>query len=217
MSAITITSSYGAAASAVAPAVAERMGFELLDRAIPVAVAERLAVPLDRVLARDEQLEQGFGGLVARVSAAFAPIGAVMPPEAFQEDVFKAHTEDVVRRLAEGPGAVIVGRAGAVILAGRADAYHVRLDGPLEARIRQAAQALGIPESEARRQLDTTDTARAEYWAHFYRAGWSDPRLYHLWIDSTAIPVGACVELIVTGASARFGAAAVSQTEPAAP
>lgn len=205
MSAITITSSYGAAASAVAPAVAERMGYELLDRAIPVAVAERLALPLDRVLARDEQLEQGFGALVARISSSFAPIGAVMPPEAFHEDAFKSHTEDVVRHLAEGPGAVIVGRAAAVILAGRADAFHVRLDGPRTARIRQAARALGISESEATSQLEATDPARAEYWAHFYRCEWSDPRLYHIWIDSTAIPLNTCVDLIVTAATARFG------------
>jgi cytidylate kinase len=207
VSAITITSSYGAAASAVAPAVAERMGYELLDRAIPVAVAERLALPLDRVLARDEQLEPGFGGLVARISAAFAPIGAVMPPEAFHEDAFKTHTEEVVRHLAEGRGAVIVGRAAAVILAGRADTFHVRLDGPQAARIRQAARALGISVADARRQLAATDPARAEYWAHFYRCEWSDPRLFHLWIDSTAIPVDTCVELIVTAATARFGTA----------
>lgn len=206
MAAITITSSYGAAASVVAPAVAERMGYELLDRAIPVAVAERLALPLDRVLARDEQLEQGFGGLVARISSAFAPIGAVMPPEAFHEDVFKSHTEEVVRHLAEGPGVVIVGRAAAVILAGRADVFHVRLDGPREARIRQAAGALGISESEATRQLEATDPARAEYWAHFYRCEWSDPRLYHLWIDSTAIPLDTCVDLIATAATARLAA-----------
>ena len=38
---------------------------------------------------------------------------------------------------------------------------------------------------------------------HFYRANARDPALYHLTIDSTAIPLEVVVELIVTAARSR--------------
>ena len=205
MPAVTITSSYGAGGSSVAASVAEQLGFALLDRAIPVVVAERLSVPIDQALARDEHLESGFGALVARVSASLAPFGGVLPPEAFGEDAFKLRTEEVLRELASGPGAVIFGRAGAVVLREWPDVLHVRLDGPVGARIQQGAKALGLSEPEAERQLQATDTARARYVRHFYGADWTDPALYHLWLDSTVIAAETCAAIVVTAARAHLG------------
>jgi cytidylate kinase len=38
---------------------------------------------------------------------------------------------------------------------------------------------------------------------HFYHVDARDPALYHLVIDSTAIPLGACADIIVEAAQAR--------------
>ena len=62
---VTISASYGAGGSQVGPAVAERLGVEFLDRAIPTRVADRLAVPLDDALAHDESLGDAIGRLVS--------------------------------------------------------------------------------------------------------------------------------------------------------
>lgn len=47
ISVVTISASFGAGGSWVAPRVAERLGSRFIDRAIPVGVAEQLAVPLE--------------------------------------------------------------------------------------------------------------------------------------------------------------------------
>ena len=52
---VTISATYGAAGSVIGPAVAEGLGARFLDRAIPVAVAHSLAVPLSDVLEHDER------------------------------------------------------------------------------------------------------------------------------------------------------------------
>ena len=49
--------------------------------------------------------------------------------------------------------------------------------------------------------LDANDRARTAYVKHFYGADPADPRLYHLVIDSTAIPLETVAELIVTAAT----------------
>jgi cytidylate kinase len=68
--------------------------------------------------------------------------------------------------------------------------------------VRQTATLSGIGEREARRTVDDNDRARHAYVRHFYRVDPADPRLYHLVIDSTTIPVTTCVDLIVIAAEA---------------
>ena len=88
------------------------------------------------------------------------------------------------------------------MLRDRPAAFHVRLDGPGEARVFQAMRVEGVDEDEARRRQRNSDRARIDYVKHFYRADARDARHYHLVLDSTAVPLPTCVELIVTAARA---------------
>ena len=45
--------------------MAQRLGVEFLDRAIPTRVADRLSVPLDEALAHDETLGDAIGRFVS--------------------------------------------------------------------------------------------------------------------------------------------------------
>ena len=98
----------------------------------------------------------------------------------------------------------MLGRAGALVLRDDPRALHVRLDGPREPadRAGDAARARS-DRAEVERRLDETDRAREAYVRHFYRADARDPSLYHLTIDSTAIPLDAVVDLIVLAADSR--------------
>jgi cytidylate kinase len=61
----------------------------------------------------------------------------------------------------------------------------------------------GVDRETAERHLVETDRAREAYVRHFYGADPEDPRLYHLVLDSTALALDACVELIALAARAR--------------
>jgi cytidylate kinase len=111
-----------------------------------------------------------------------------------------------MRKVADTTGAVILGRAGMVILGGRDDVLCVRLDGPIDRRIAQAV-AEGVDEATARENQQDVDGARERYASFFYKVRQDDARLYHLVIDSTALPVDACIDIIVRAAQARIGAA----------
>jgi len=100
---------------------------------------------------------------------------------------------------------VILGRAGAVVLRDHPDALHVRLTGPRDARIEQGMLLEGVDRATAERHVEETDRAREAYVRHFYRVDARDPALYHLVIDSTALPLSACADLIVEAAEARSG------------
>jgi hypothetical protein len=202
---VTLSAPYGAGGSEVGPAVAERLGVPFVDRAIPTGVAERLAVPLREAVARDEAI----GGWFARALLSFGQVGPVLsgatPPAGtvLNPDAFCEATEQVLRERAAGEGAVILGRAGAVVLRDQPGALHVRLTGPREARIEQGMLLERVDRATAERHLEETDRARETYVRHFYRVDARDPALYHLLIDSTALPLSACTDLIVDAAQAR--------------
>ena len=60
-----------------------------------------------------------------------------------------------------------------------------------------------VDRETAERHMEQTDGARQAYVRHFYRADPRDAALYHLVIDSTAIDLRRCVELIAAAAAAR--------------
>ena len=84
-------------------------------------------------------------------------------------------------------------------------ALHVRLTGPRDARIAQGAELEHLDLEAAARHLEESDRAREAYVRHFYRCDPTDAAHYHLVIDSTALPLDACVALIADAALARRG------------
>lgn len=208
MTVVAISASYGAGGSVIGPAVAQRLGVEFVDRLIPVAVAQRLDVPLDDAQAHDERapspnwLERLLRGFTNTDASVPAPVA----PERFTSDDFRQATEEVILRLAQTGRGVILGRGSVIVLREWPDVLRVRLHGPREARL-QHAMALGDHDrSTAEAAMRRLDRTHAEYARQLYGADIADPALYHLVIDSTAIPLDACVEMIVAAAQARDAA-----------
>ena len=205
MGVVTVSASYGAGGSEIGPAVAAALGLPFVDRAVPVGVARKLDVPLDQAERRDETTDRGLWRVIS--SMALVPEMAGAGPLAYNtytdEHAFREKTEEVLHEIADSGGGVLLGRAAAIVLAGRADALHVRLDGPAEARIAQAVARTGKPEAEIRRALRSNDAARAAYVRNFYRTDPADARHYHLVIDTTAISWAVAADLVVAAARAR--------------
>ncbi|MFI0367645.1 AAA family ATPase [Actinomadura sp. 1N219] len=208
---VTISATYGTGGSSVGPAVADRLGLRFVDRAVPELVAGEIGCTLEEALAHDGRAESGIGRILAGAARlptvalgmdVYIPDHGFVPPEEFVE-----RTESVITRMAERGGAVLLGRAAAVVLAGREDALHVRLDGPRERRLARAIaaeppEASGPPDRDVERMLEDNDRARTAYVKHFYGVDPADPRLYHLVIDATRLPASATADLIVGAARA---------------
>jgi cytidylate kinase len=201
---VTISAPYGAGGAEVAPAVAQRMGLPFHDRAIPAQVAGRLGVTVAEAEANDETVVRGLWRLVASLGTMPDPVGGVLPAMGQPDErAYRQQTERVLTEMADGTGGVVLGRAAALVLGERADALHVRLDGPIERRLAAAVARSGRPEEEVRRDLEANDRTREAYVRHFYRCDPTDAQHYHLVIDSTALPLDCVVELVVLAARAR--------------
>jgi cytidylate kinase len=204
MPGVTISAGYGAGGSAVAPAVAELLGFPLLDRAISSAVAQKLQVSVAEAEegAAKKSLSERFLGLLAPLAGGVLGAGTDAAPldvEAEADDgaAFREQAESIMRA-ALVEGAVILGRAGGAAFVNEPGVLRVRLFGPVEARAAQAARLEGTDLETARGRLPGVDRARAHYVRRLYRVDVDAPALYHLQLDSTALSTQTCAELIAT-------------------
>jgi cytidylate kinase len=202
MPGVTISAGYGAGGSIVAPHVARLLELPLLDRAISARVAAQLNVSVPEAeggAVRRSLTERFFSSLapltadVLAVGTDAAPRDLAEPPDEAAQ--FRAQA-DAIMRAALASGAVILGRAGAAAFRAEPGVLRVRLFGPAGARMAQAVRLGDIDEATARRRRLEVDRARAQYVRRLYRADIDDPDLFHLHLDSTALPLDACADLI---------------------
>ena len=209
---VTISASFGAGGSQIGPAVATQLGVPFFDRAIPAQVAERLGTSTDDPLLLEQRPSGVWERLLANLASMRSLYGAsdvlagTVPPTITELD-YRDEIDRIIRGAAAGAaGGVLLGRAGAVVLAEHPRALHVRLDGPPARRVQMICEELGVDEDQASKQLHYNDSAREAYVKQLYDMNAKDPSLYHLVIDSTTIPRRTCVELIVLAAQTRSGA-----------
>lgn len=213
---ITVSATYGAGGSVIAPRLAGEMGLPFIDRLISADASED-AVRQARSqegLVQGEQESTPTGRFLSYFARA-ATVGAVIgpDPDLLDDDDIRTRAEEALQGLASGAPGVVLGRAGAVVLAHRPLAYHVRLDGPLERRVAWAAPFEQLDTEAARRRQAETDRARTSYVKRLYRKDPADPSLYHLVLDPTVIGTDAAVDVVKAAAGAFFAAASA----PAAP
>jgi cytidylate kinase len=198
---VTVSASYGAGGSVVAPALAERLGVPFLNRATTRSGTVSGREPcFERMVPGESDLTP-----VHRLLASFTqamPAGPTQspPPSHHHDHRLRRQCEDGIRAMADADAGVILGRAAAVVL-GKKQGFHVRLDGPPDLRVVQGAAVEGLSVDQARRHMHEADRARTAYVRRLYRADPADARYYHLVIDSTALPLETITEIILRALS----------------
>lgn len=209
---VTISASYGAGGTVVAPAVATRLQLPYLEHLVspPVARQASRAEPGRDDPGRPEGVTRRLIAALAALPAVFGT-GLPIPVEGVSdEEQVRDEIEASIRTVAETSGGVLLGRGATLVLADTPGVFHVRLDGPPERRIRQAMTVSSVDAAEARKRQHEIDGARTAYLQRFYDTDGNDPRLYHLVIDSTALTLPTCEDLIVTAATTFWAAAAAT-------
>lgn len=206
---VTISATYGAGGSVIAPRLAERLRMQFFDRLLHNTEGQQAASIVERFT--DAEREQAPAtGILASLANLTSVLGLpVSGADADPRRQLRRQVETSVQEVVAGGGGVILGRAAAVVLAGNPSAFNVRLMGPPERRLLQGMAIEGVAEAEGRAHQADTDKAWSKFVLRLFDKDPSDPALYHLVIDATALPLDASVDLIATAAQA-FWAHSVS-------
>jgi len=206
---ITIAREYGAGGSELGRALAERLGWAVLDRDLPRRVAERLRLEPEVVEAMDEHPPS----LLARFTSAML----VCPPESplfvdtsvvLSPDVVAAAVRAEILAAAANPTAIVVGHGAMCILRDRPQTLHVRLVAPIADRVRRIRGRETLDPRTAPAQLRKIDDDRNAYIRRYHETDWRDPLLYDLIVNTGRVAIPELTEAIAELVGQAVGGAA---------
>lgn len=196
MSVITISRQLGVQGLAISRKIAGRLGYSLYWREIINQAALRCGAPEIALAVIDEL---GLLDIKPSVEALQAYHDAV---------------RQVIQEFAAADNAVILGRAGQVILHDWPGCIHVRLFAPPETRASALAAQNHISIKAAFAQIAASDEYRRQYLALNFQVDWNDPALYHLMIDMSKFSLQQAVDAIIQ-ANQQFASTPTSASKPA--
>jgi cytidylate kinase len=182
---LTLSHQYGSGGSRVARDLGRRLNWAVWEKEIVRQIASQYKVSEEYIEAKDERVDSFIERMVGLFGmGGFESAYEIPPPLWLTDAQLVRMTRGIIEDVARDGRAIIVGRAGNHILAGRSDVLHVFLFAPLPVRIERVVQTEGLSRTEAERRIAGMDRLRADYVHTFYHADWRDPGHYHLLIDS---------------------------------
>jgi cytidylate kinase len=206
---ITISREFGAGGSELASALAERLGWPVLDHALVERVAERLRLDCRTV----EQMDEHPPTLFARIASALliAPVESPMlldTTEIMSPDAVAEAATAAIHEAAADPPVIIVGHGAQLLLRDRPGTLHVRLVAPAESRIARVCRRGGCDQRTALADIHRFDDARVAYVRRYQHHDLRDPLLYDFVVNTGRVAVTDAAELIVSAVRASSGAGA---------
>ena len=178
MAVITVSRQLGSHGSAVAEAVAARLGYRLVGRELINQAAVAAGVPAAALAEIDEL---GLLGIQLRAE---------------EHQVYRETVATLMQKMATAGNVVIVGRAGQVVLKDRPQTLHVQIVAPFAIRAHRVAKDEQIRLEAAIARVRQCDLVRSRYLRRHYNVDWTDPNLYDLVVNTARIPVAVAVEII---------------------
>lgn len=201
---ITLWETYGSNMAEVAAELAARTGLPVHQQAFS---SEDIEADQDQ-----REKEGGLGQLFRSLIGGFVVEGGGGDPTRTMEAGnagFRDAAEDNARVVADeaAQGGIILGRNGQFLLARRPNALHVKLDGPREARIANAAAASNISEERARNRQRIEDAFRSDLSQKTYRFDPRDNDHYDVVVNEASLSPAAAVDVILAALRGKLGVA----------
>lgn len=199
---VTVSNEYGSGALAIARAAAEELGYDYVDRQLPVVVSKRLGIAETTVEASEDAGRTLGERWLEGLELATPELGAASSAPLFDEELLRA-VQSAVREYAANGNCVIVGRGSSAILGARPDVLRCFLHAPREWRVTHLVASVRADRKTAEKEVDRIDRARSTYLRTWYGLTFGDPRNYDLCIDVSRFSENAVASIVVAAVRAR--------------
>jgi LacI family transcriptional regulator len=214
MAVITISRQYGSGGDEVATRICEMLGYRCFDKRLMAQIASEMTLSDSEIVDFSEDdykvrsfLDLLFGASTPRTVAQVRSwkedaTGARVPEvKLLDENQAIALVQATIEASYKQGNIVIVGRGGQAILKDKPGVVHVRIEAPLEIRVKRIQDQKNIDTAAALEMVTERDKASADYLKRFHDIDWSDPALYHLVINTGQWNTEATAHLIVNAVS----------------
>jgi cytidylate kinase len=199
---VTISSQYGAGAVSIGSRLAQRLGYRLVDRQLPVVVSKRLRVPRADVEASEDPGNTMGERFLQTLELGTPEMAAATLDPPFDRELLEG-VQRAVRDYAQRGNVIILGRAAGLILGPSPSVLRVYLHAPIDARIAHVVETMGVARDVAAREVERIDKARRAYLKDWYGATLGDPENVELSLDTSAYSLDGAVEIVAASVGAR--------------
>ena len=194
---IAVTREFGSMGRPIAKMVAEKMGYEYLDRDIIETAAVQMGEPVYKLSEYEDHT------LMPYEKMAF-PLGFGTAEK--QNSLFEIEKKIILDRAAQ-KNCVIVGRCSDYILrtAGFKNLLNIFIYAPYEARYNYCLKYLGFAENAVEKYIDKIDKGRRGYYRKYTGEDFESATYRDLMMSSASLSLAQVAELICTAARLKFG------------
>jgi cytidylate kinase len=182
---VWISREAGSGADIVARQVAARLSWRVYNEEFVDIIARRMQVTPDMIKSLDE-LAPGMiqDWILPLREQHYAP-----------QETYMDHLEHLIREVGHVGEAVMVGR-GAGFLLPEDRTLRVRIVAPETNRAARLADRMGVSHRTARRMTRDLDRRRNQFDWSIYRKDAANPHNYHITLDTAALGIPLCVDVI---------------------
>lgn len=189
---ITVSREFGSGGRTIGKQLAEKLGLKYYDKE----------------LVKQISLETGFDPNYIEEHGEHAPgrsalsyiFGGGRHPGAMNgmttADFLWCMQRKIILEIAEKEECVIVGRCADYVLRDRADALNVFIHAPMDKRAERIVKLYGESDIAPEKRLADKDARRRANYRHFTGREWGAAQNYHIALDSGALGLENCVEII---------------------
>lgn len=215
MAVVTLSRQYGSGGDEIASRVCKSLGYRYFDKSLMVQVTSEMGLSESEIVDfwEDTYKARGFlKRLFSRGSRVLGESGTrtrdttgakAVLVKALDEEWRVSMVKGAIEAAYEQGDVVILGRGGQAILQDKPNVLHVRIKAPLNARVTRVRyeEPSGLTHQfereAAREKINERERAAEEYLRRFHGIDWTDPRLYHLVIDTEKWSIDPAARLIV--------------------
>ena len=187
---ITISRQFGSGGRTIGRQVAAKLGIPCYDHELIERLAEKSGFAQAYIRERGEYTE--YEGWLANALASHSAGGM-----SNQDYIWITQRDLILELAAKGP-CVIVGRCADYILKDHADCLNVFIHASMEQRAERIVKLYGERTESPEQRLKDKDKRRKAYYQFYTDTEWGKLENYHLTLDSGALGIDKCVELIAS-------------------
>jgi cytidylate kinase len=220
MTVITISRQYGSGGDEIADQLCQMLGYQHFDKRMIARAAMEAGLSENEIAGYTEYSEENYkvikffdrlfrrtGHTSTSTNTKEDAVGVLLAEENFfNESSAITLVQKAIKVAYKSDNIIIIGRGGQVILRDYPNVLHVRIEAPLEDRIRRVEGRI-----KGERQDNTTnyglwlkakdlimekDASSADYVRLFYSENWADLALYHVILNTGKISIQNCSKVI---------------------
>ena len=189
---ITISREFGSGGRSIGKLVAEKLGYRFFDSELVNKVAQRSGFSPEFIEESGEYASARSSLLFALATASqYSADGLSMHDRLYIEQT------KIIEEIAAEGECVIVGRCADFILRDRKDCLNVYIHADMESRAKRIVERYGECDKSPEKRLTEKDQKRKVYYKNYTGRNWGQAQNYDICLNSGALGVETCAELIV--------------------